>query len=76
VAPETAPTAGLKPNHYALINGDWTFDTLAGSSAITVQQTAGCSCEQIIVKMGLGSGHRKNGCSQEVMNRWMLFVTQ
>lgn len=76
VSPETAPTSGLKPNHYALIDGDWTFDTPAGSSAITIQQTAGCSCEQIIVQMGLGNGHKKNGCSQGAMADWILFVSQ
>lgn len=76
VAPETAPTSGLKPNHYALIDGDWTFDTPAGSSAITIQQTAGCSCEQIIVQMGLGNGHRKNGCSKGAIEDWILFVNQ
>ena len=76
VAPESVPTSGLKPNHYALVDGDWTFDTPAGSSDITVQQTAGCSCEQIIVEMGLGNGHRKNGCSKGAMEDWILFVSQ
>ncbi len=76
VRPEGVPTSGLKPNHYALIDGDTTFDTNGGSSVFTLQQTAGCSCEQIIVEAGLGSGHRKNGCSQGAMEDWILFVNQ
>ncbi len=76
VSPEGVPTKGLNPNHYALIDGDWTFDTPAGSSAITIQQTAGCSCEQIIVQMNLGNGHRKHGCSKGVMENWIIFAAQ
>jgi len=76
VFPEGVPTNGLKPNHYALVDGDTTFDTNGGASVFTLQQTAGCSCEQIIVAAGLGNGHRKNGCSQGAMEDWILFVSQ
>ena len=77
VIPEGAPTKGLKPNHYALVNGDTTFDTNGGSSVFTLQQTAGCSCEQIIVRGGPGQrAQAKFGCSQGTMEDWILFVNQ
>ncbi len=77
VIPETAPTQGLKPNHYVLANGDGIFDTTGGvSGPYTIQQTAGCSCEQIIVQLGLGNGHRKNGCSKGSIEDWITLVSQ
>ncbi|MGH9362903.1 MAG: hypothetical protein ACRD2T_13395, partial [Thermoanaerobaculia bacterium] len=74
--PETAPSAGqLAPNHWALLDGDTIFDTVTpggGSPApFTVQQTAGCSCEQIIAAMGLGKGHAKHGCSTGAIEDWI-----
>jgi predicted extracellular nuclease len=76
VIPEGVPSKGLNPNHYALVDADTTFDTNGGSSVFTIQQTAGCSCEQIIVSMGLGKGQAKHGCSQGTMEDWILFVSQ
>ena len=77
VIPETAPTEGLKPNHYVLADGDGTFDTLGGvSGPFTIQQTAGCSCEQIAVQLGLGNGHRKNGCSKGSLEDWITLASQ
>jgi predicted extracellular nuclease len=75
VIPEGAPASGLKPNHYALVNGDTTFDTNGGRSLFTLQQTAGCSCAQILVAQGFGKGQAKNGCSQGTMEDWILFVS-
>jgi predicted extracellular nuclease len=77
VIPESVPTHGLKPSHWALTDGDGVFDT-AGTTAnpFTIQQTAGCSCEQIIVEMSLGNGQRKHGCSQGTMEDWIAFVNQ
>ncbi|HEX2224907.1 MAG TPA: lamin tail domain-containing protein [Thermoanaerobaculia bacterium] len=74
--PETAPTAGLGVNRWALLDGDLTFDTVrpAGGGeglTFTVAQTQGCSCEQIVVALGLGAGHRKHGCSTEAMQTWI-----
>jgi hypothetical protein len=79
--PESVPTAGLLPNRWALINGDLVFDTVSSGGtgpglSFTVQQTAGCSCEQIIVQLGLGAGQRKNGCSTSVMQGWVGQVGQ
>jgi predicted extracellular nuclease len=70
--PETAPVGGLKPNHWALIDGDTIFDTPGGSATpFTVEQTAGCSCEQIVAAMGLGKGQGKHGCSTGTMEDWI-----
>lgn len=71
--PESVPTVRLNPNHWALVNGDLLFDTAGAGSGpgFTVQQTAGCSCEQIIVQLGLGNGQRKHGCSADTMNQWI-----
>ncbi|HEX5760910.1 MAG TPA: lamin tail domain-containing protein [Thermoanaerobaculia bacterium] len=73
--PETAPSGGLKPNHWALIDDDTIFDTVTpggGSpTPYTLQQTAGCSCEQIIAAMGLGKGQGKFGCSTDTMEDWI-----
>ena len=70
--PETAPSAGLNPNHWVLLDGDTTFDTPGGSpTPFTLQQTAGCSCEQIIAALGLGKGHGKHGCSTGALEDWI-----
>lgn len=37
--------------------------------------TAGCSCEQIVEEQGLGLGHRKFGCSVDVMREWVTLMT-
>jgi len=74
--PEGAPKKELLPNHYALVDGDTTFDTNGGNSIFTIQQTAGCSCEQILVAQGFGKGQAKHGCSQGTMEDWILFVSQ
>jgi predicted extracellular nuclease len=75
VIPESVPTQGLNPNHWALVNGDLIFDTVGTpANPFTIQQTAGCSCEQIIVQLGLGNGQRKHGCSQGTMEDWIAFL--
>jgi hypothetical protein len=78
--PEAVPTVRLLPLHYALVDGDTTFDTrwppFGGivPSSITVEDTAGCSCDQIIAELGLGAGHRKFGCNLGVMAYWIFTV--
>lgn len=80
--PEAAPTVKLKPNHWALTsNGDLDvdfklFNTMKSKSkgagrSYSVGDTAGCSCEQIIVAQGLGKGQIKHGCSIETMDDWL-----
>jgi hypothetical protein len=78
--PEAVPTVRLLPLHFALVDGDTTFDTrwppFGGivPSDITTEHTAGCSCDQIITELGLGAGHRKFGCNLGVMAYWIWVV--
>ena len=72
--PEGVPTVRLGVNRFALVDGDGTFDTTPPPGggqgpglSFTIEDTAGCSCEQIIGLLGLGAGHAKLGCSVEVM---------
>ncbi|MGH9381985.1 MAG: lamin tail domain-containing protein, partial [Thermoanaerobaculia bacterium] len=75
--PEPVPTAQLKPLRYALVDEDTTFDSLAPAAGarepltITTADTAGCSCDQIILALGLGNAHRRFGCSEEAMLFWI-----
>lgn len=75
--PEAVPTVRLLPLHYALVTNDGEFDTrwppFGGvvPGGITVDDTRGCSCDQIIDELGLGNGHRKFGCSLGVMLYWI-----
>jgi len=80
--PESVPTTGqLKPNHWALTDGDFEFDTVTKGKgkgpnrSYSTADTAGCSCEQIIEAQGLGNGLSKYGCSIGVMDSWVELVT-
>ena len=77
----TVPSSGLGTNRWALVDGDLVFDTTppAGNGpglTFTIQDTGGCSCEQIISRLGLGEGHRRFGCSTEAMQTWVGMVGQ
>jgi predicted extracellular nuclease len=77
--PESVPTRGLNPNHWALVDGDLVFDTVVPNGGTpnrtyTVQDTAGCSCSQIIDALGLGNGQAKHGCSNDTMEQWVTSV--
>jgi len=81
VIPESVPTRELRPNRYALIDGDTIFDTQqppgggnGPGETFTTTDTAGCSCEQIIDRLGLGNGHTKFGCSLGAMRQWVSLV--
>ena len=78
--PEGVPTSGvLNPNHWALTDDDGNFDTVTKGKgkgpnrSYTIEDTAGCSCEQIIEIQGLGDGHTKHGCSISAMDDWIEF---
>ena len=80
--PESVPTSGeLNPNHWALTDGDFEFDTMTKGKgkgpnrSYSTADTAGCSCEQIIEAQGLGNGLSKYGCSIGVMDSWVELVT-
>ena len=62
VIPEGVPTEELKANRWALVDNDGVFDTLPPKGkgprrSYTIDETAGCSCEQIIDYLELGKGH-------------------
>jgi len=79
--PEVVPTVRLKPNRWALIDADTNFDTIVKGKGkgpkrgYTAEDTAGCSCEQIIKAQGLGLGHTYHGCSISAMDDWVELVT-
>jgi hypothetical protein len=88
IIPEGVPTVELKPNHWALTHWALTdddpvfkFDTFikgkgkGPNRSYNIEDTAGCSCEQIIEAQGLGGGHAKHGCSISVMDDWVELVT-
>jgi hypothetical protein len=76
--PEGVPTQRLGTNRWALVDEDGIFDTKPPNGkgngldrSFTIQDTAGCSCEQIIDELHLGSGHTKFGCSIGAMETWI-----
>ena len=77
---EGVPTVRLNPNHWALIDDDYVFDTVlkgkgkGPNRSYTIEDTHGCSCEQIIYMQGLGAGHTKFGCSISAMDDWVELV--
>jgi hypothetical protein len=75
--PEGVPTVGLKPNHYALVDGDTTFDTVAAGmsgSVYTTTDTGGCSCEQILDALSAGLGQYKFGCTADTLDGWIALL--
>ncbi len=80
VAEGVVPTVRLNPNHWALIDDDYVFDTVlkgkgkGPNRSYTIEDTHGCSCEQIIYMQGLGAGHTKFGCSISAMDDWVELV--
>jgi endonuclease/exonuclease/phosphatase family metal-dependent hydrolase len=81
VIPESAPTKELRINNFALVDDDRVFDTkdpegVGPMQSFDIFDTAGCSCEQIVVEQGLGKGHLMFGCSIGEMEIWVDLVTQ
>ncbi len=79
--PEAIPTHFLKANRFALMDADVVFDTatpvgVGPSSTFTLEQTAGCSCEQIIAELGLGTGQERFGCSRSVLLQWIELASR
>lgn len=78
--PEGVPTLRLGVERWALVDGDGVFDTMApagggGDLGFSVEDTGGCSCEQIIAAQGLGQGHVRFGCSNSAMLDWVALVS-
>jgi hypothetical protein len=81
VIPESVPTNQLQVNRWALVDDDGMFDTTPPPGGgggpdfeFTTQDSAGCSCEQIVEAWSLGWGHTKFGCSTGVMLQWIAYV--
>jgi len=79
--PEGVPTQELGTNRWALVDDDGVFDTTSPrgggkgpKDSFTIQDTAGCSCEQIIDELHLGKGQVKFGCTTGVMKNWVREV--
>jgi hypothetical protein len=67
------PTQGLGKNRWVDMDGDGEFDTNGKNPTgryFTIEDTAGCSCAQIIDTCGYGEGHTRFGCSNSVMDWW------
>jgi hypothetical protein len=78
--PEAVPTVSLGVNRWALVDDDGIFDTVPPNGVgpgvgFTLEDTAGCSCAQIIEAQGLGLGHEKFGCSIGAMLDWVKEVS-
>lgn len=74
--PEDAvPTQRLGVNRFVLgENGAFVTTEPNGEGpgrSYTIEDTRGCSCEQIIAACGYGKGHTKFGCSISVMDQWV-----
>ena len=78
------PAVRLGVNRWALLDDDdpFDFDTTAPRGrgkgpglSFTTEDTAGCSCAQIIDELDLGKGHEKFGCSISAMREWVAIVS-
>jgi len=69
---EGVPTEFLRNNRYALTGtpDNMTFQS-TNKTVFTTADTGGCSCEQIIAELDLGSSQTKFGCSKSVMLQWI-----
>jgi hypothetical protein len=79
--PEAVPTLELGVNRWALADGSGVFQTRLPPGGgrgpdlhFTIEDTAGCSCEQIIAALDLGQGHVKHGCSISAMRDFTALV--
>lgn len=72
-----APTNGLGVNRWIWTGGpNFTTKLPPGGGkgpqlSFSIAQTRGCSCAQIIEKLGLGEGHKKFGCSISAMQDYI-----
>ncbi len=75
--PEQVPERHLGYQHFALTNDDTTFNRLSGESSFTLEDTGGCSCEQIIELSGEGplSLQSNYGCRINTMRTFAGAVT-
>jgi hypothetical protein len=67
---EGVPTVRLGQGRLADLDGDGVFDSTDGPTDLTLEDTGGCSCEQIIDALALGEGHVKFGCTLSTLSEW------
>jgi hypothetical protein len=79
----TVPDSGtVLPNKFRWFGGS-SFTTNTGTasqplhtqSSISMTDTRGCSCAQIVSALGAGAGHSSHGCSLGLMTQWLSYVT-
>jgi hypothetical protein len=75
VIPELLPTQYLGNNRWVLHDPEGTFTQgypQAGRKyTVTIEDTRGCTCNQIADEVGLGAGHYKFGCSTGEIKEWI-----
>ena len=84
VIPEWVPTKVLKKNKWALVDKDGIFDSGPsknkdkdkGPDPFMIEDTRGCSCDQIIGILELGKGHEQHGCSTGAMEEFIELVNE
>ena len=75
--PERVPTKKLGVNRWTLMDDDGIFDTKPPKGgtphqlSFTIEDTTGCSCEQIIRAIDLGRVHRKHGGSVSALEAFV-----
>lgn len=80
--PESVPTRQLGFWRWALVDKNGSFDTRMPDwwehqhLSFTIEDSAGCSCEQIIDQLQFGRRQTKFGCSTGVMLWWVEKVQQ
>ena len=81
--PDTVPDTGtvpqreLKVGHFVLttLGSGATFETREpAQTSFSIDDTAGCSCAQLIEKLHLGKEARRFGCSIGALEDWNRFV--
>ncbi len=70
--PESRPTKTSRRTHFVLLDDDRVFDAVGGSdqSFVTIDNTGGCSCEQILRSLDLWARLGDRGCPQRVLRNW------
>ncbi len=73
IQPEGLPTRVLRTRRYALtgVPDRETFES-DNKTVFTIADTGGCSCEQIIARLGLGGGQTRYGCSKSALSGWII----
>ncbi len=74
--PEKTPSFGLAESRYAVLDDSGVFSTAMSDGnirhgALTLDDTAGCTCAQLIEAMGLGASHQRYGCTEFALQEWI-----